>query len=333
MKREKTEYDKFKTIFDSTIDAMFIYDMDGNFIEVNRTACERLGYTYEEFLSMKLSKIYAPEFYNALLLKIDELKKRGNTLFETVMISKDGRKIPMEVNSQIINFGGKKTILSIARDITERKLAEESLWQSFKTLKKSLESIITIMNKIMGTRDPYTALHQKRVAKLATAIAEEMNLPEEQLEGTRLSASIHDIGKIYLPAEILSKPSKLNHLELNLIQSHPWVGYDILKSIEFPWPIAEIVLQHHERMDGSGYPQGLEGDDILVEARILGVADVVEAMTSHRPYRPAHSIETALNEIDKNKGILYDTKIVDICIHLFTENVFNFEGNNNLSHS
>jgi HD-GYP domain-containing protein (c-di-GMP phosphodiesterase class II) len=151
-----------------------------------------------------------------------------------------------------------------------------------------------------------------------------MKLPKDKIEGIRIASLVHDIGKISLPAEILNKPTKLSEMEYGLIKDHSQVGYDVLKSIEFSWPIAQIVLQHHERLDGSGYPQGLKGEDILLEAKIIGVADVVEAMSSHRPYRPAWGIDKALEEISKNKGILYDPKVVDACLKLFKRKEFKF---------
>jgi HD-GYP domain-containing protein (c-di-GMP phosphodiesterase class II) len=168
-------------------------------------------------------------------------------------------------------------------------------------------------------RDPYTAGHQIRSADLARAIAKEMELPQDKIDGIRLAGSIHDIGKLSIPAEILSKPSKLTNLEISLIKEHSLIGYEMLKNVESPWPLAQIVYQHHERMDGSGYPQGLKGDEILMEARIMAVADVVESMASHRPYRPALGIEAALKEIEKNKGILYDADVVNACLRLFRE--------------
>jgi putative nucleotidyltransferase with HDIG domain len=188
-----------------------------------------------------------------------------------------------------------------------------------------MEGTINTIAKIVETRDPYTAGHQQNVSKLATSIAQEMKLPQDKIEGIRIASLVHDIGKISLPAEILSKPSKLTEIEYSLIKDHPQIGYDILKPIEFPWPVAQIILQHHERMDGSGYPRGLKTDEILLEARIMGVADVVEAMSSHRPYRPALGIDKALEEIFKNKSILYDPEVVDICLKLFREKGFKFE--------
>jgi len=173
-------------------------------------------------------------------------------------------------------------------------------------------------------RDPYTAGHQRRVSELAAAIALEMGLPEEQVNGIHLAAMIHDVGKIHIPAEILSKPGKLNDIEFMLVKTHPQSGYDILKGVKFPWPIADIILQHHERMDGSGYPQGLKDGEILLESRIMAVADVVEAMSSHRPYRPALGIMAALSEIDRGRRSVYDPEVVDACLRLFVEKRFAF---------
>jgi len=202
---------------------------------------------------------------------------------------------------------------------------EEERKRAKQKLQKTLEKTIHALASAIEMRDPYTAGHQKRVTKLACAIAKEMDLSKEQIEGIRMAGLIHDIGKISIPFEILTKPGKLNDLEYSLIKTHPQAGYNILKGIEFPWPVAQIVLQHHEMMDGSGYPQGLCGKDILLEAGILAVADVVEAMSSHRPYRPAYGIDKALEEISKNKGILYDPEVVNACLRLFNQKGFKFD--------
>ncbi|MBC8264007.1 MAG: PAS domain S-box protein [Anaerolineales bacterium] len=211
------------------------------------------------------------------------------------------------------------------RELAERKRAEEELRQSFGKLQRALEGTINVLVSAIEIKDPYTAGHQRRVAELVCAIANEMSLPEDQIEGLRMAGLIHDLGKINVPAEILSKPSRLNDFEWGMIKAHPQVGYDILKTVEFPWPVAQTVLQHHERLDGSGYPQGLTGKDILMKARILAVADVVEAMASFRPYRPARGIDKALEEISQNRGILYDPEVVDACLKLFSENGFELE--------
>ena len=192
-------------------------------------------------------------------------------------------------------------------------------------LQKALSGTITVVASTVEVRDPYTAGHQRRVATLAKAIAEEMALPDHQVEGIFMAGVVHDLGKLYVPAEIRSKPSRLNDIEFNLIRTHSQVGYDLLKTIDFPWPIAQIVYQHHEKLNGSGYPQGLSSDQILTEAKIICVADVVEAMASHRPYRPARGVETALEHIQQESGILYDSTAVAICLRLFSEKNFRFD--------
>ena len=184
---------------------------------------------------------------------------------------------------------------------------------------KTLDETVNVLTLVSEKRDPYTAGHQQRVGELAAAIAERMGLTAEAVEGIRVAGGLHDIGKIYVPAEILSKPSRLTSIEFRLVKSHSEVGHEILKSVSFPWPVADVVLQHHERMDGSGYPAGLTGDEIIPEARIVAVADVVEAMSSHRPYRAALGIEPALREIEKNRGRFYDPDSVDVCLELFAE--------------
>jgi len=204
----------------------------------------------------------------------------------------------------------------------EKKVLD--LEKSKKRLQKTMEGTINTIGKITETRDPYTAGHQKNVSQIATFIAQEMKLPQDKIEGIRIASLVHDIGKISIPAEILNRPTKLSEIEYSLIKDHSQIGYDILKSIDFPWPVAQIVLQHHERLNGSGYPNKLKGDKILLEAKIIGVADVVEAMSSHRPYRPALGIDAALEEISKNKGVLYDPEVVDACLKLFKKKEFKF---------
>ena len=196
---------------------------------------------------------------------------------------------------------------------------------SLAKMRRILMQAVNSLRTTSDIRDPFTAGHQKKVAKLAMAIAVEMGLSPNQIEGISVAGNLHDIGKINVPSEILSKPGILSDLEFALIKTHCQSGYEIVKDIEFPWPVAEVLLQHHERMNGSGYPRRLMGDTILIESRIIAVADVVEAMASHRPYRPALGIETALNEIIQNKGILYDPIVVDACLKLFRENDFIFE--------
>ena len=209
--------------------------------------------------------------------------------------------------------------------IAERNQALEKLRESVSTLKKTLDQTVDTLGSALEKRDPYTAGHQQRVAVLACTIAGEMGLSGEHVDGMRIAALLHDIGKISTPTDILNKPSRLSDNEFNLIKEHSQTGYDILKNIQIEQPIAKIVLQHHERMDGSGYPNGLQGKDILVESRILAVADCVEAIVSHRPYRPALGKSFALNEISQNSGILYDPTAVHACLLLFNEKGFLFE--------
>ena len=214
--------------------------------------------------------------------------------------------------------GKTKRVSGSFQDITELKQSQEKL-------QKTMDATLNTMSKIIEVKDPYTAGHQQRVSQLATAVARELNLSQDKIEGIRIASIIHDIGKIGIPSEILSKPTKLTDIEFSLIKGHSQIGYNILKNIDFSYPIASIVLQHHEKLNGSGYPNNLKGDEILLEAKIICVADVVEAMSSHRPYRPALGIDTALEEINKNKGILYETEVVDVCLKLFKEKSFKFQ--------
>lgn len=208
--------------------------------------------------------------------------------------------------------------------IQKEKNILRQLQQTLNRVKRLFENTVGALASTLEKRDPYTAGHQHRVGDLACAIAQEMGLPEERIEVLRLAAFVHDIGKMGVPADILTKPGKLSEIEMSLIRVHCQVGFDILKNVEFPWPIADMVFQHHERLDGSGYPEGLAGLAILLEARIIGVADVVEAMSADRPYRPALDLSDALEEISKNRGVLYDSEVTDACLKVFTEKDFKF---------
>lgn len=218
-------------------------------------------------------------------------------------------------------------LMEVAEDIAvgiKSLRLEKELEQAYGKLRRAMEGTIQALSTTVEMRDPYTAGHQRRVTELACAVAREMGLQEKRTEGIYIAGLLHDIGKIAVPAEILSKPGTISEGEFTIMKSHPRVGFEILKGIKFPWPVAQIILQHHERMDGSGYPSGLSGEEIYLEARILGVADVVEAMASHRPYRPALGIDKALQEISQNSGPLYDPKVVDACLTLFNQKGFSF---------
>jgi len=319
--------DKYRTFFKTTRDAVFITTKDGKWIDFNDTTLELLGYKdRDELHEAGVLEIYVdPESRRRLREKVEQqefvkdepaiLRKKDNSIIN-VLVTADVRK---DENGNILGYYG------TFKDITERMRAEEELRRSYHELRESLIATVNTLASTVEMRDLYTAGHQRRATILACAMAEEMGLTEEQFDGLHMAGLIHDIGKISVPAEILNKPGSLSETEFNIIKTHPQTGYNILKEIEFPWPVAQIVLQHHERLNGSGYPQGLRGEEIMLEAKILAVADVVEGMASHRPYRPALGIEVALEEIAKNQGILYDPAIVDVCKRLFTEKGFKFE--------
>jgi len=246
---------------------------------------------------------------------------------ERARIEKELRRARVEID-QLVDT--RTAELSRANDelhgkVLETRRSEDYLQSTLDRLERSLEGTFRAMAMTLEIRDPYMAGHQNRVASLAVAIAQDMNLPWEKIEGLRFAGIIHDIGKIAAPAEIMTKPGRLTKSEAQLIKEHPRVGYEMVKDISFPWPVAHIILQHHERLDGSGYPEGLIGEAILQEARILAVADVVEAVTALRPYRPALGIEKGLEEIRKGRGIRYETRVVDACIKLFREGRFAFK--------
>ncbi len=224
-----------------------------------------------------------------------------------------------------VDFGGRTVLFSIIHDITDRKKMEIDLEAAYGMLDRAFKKTIEMTGRIIEVRDPYTAGHQRRVALLARRIAGEMDLPEKSRESVYYAGLVHDVGKIYVPSEILSKPGKLMQSEWMLIRQHPLHSAQILKDLDLPWPVSQIALSHHERLDGSGYPQGLAGDEICIEARILMVADVVEAMASHRPYRPPLGIDAALDEIAINRGKLYDPDVVDACLYVFSEKGYAFE--------
>ncbi len=309
-----------------------IYEIDyetNRFISVNDIICEYTGYSRDELFTMNLFNLLTIESQQLMLTRLEKLMA-GEKLDPTVeycIRSKNGNELWGLFNARYIYEAGKlKGSTGVIYDITDRKRAEKELQQTLESLRRSLGTTIRVMVSAVESRDPYTAGHQVRSANLARAIAMEMGLPQEKIDGIRMAGSIHDIGKLSIPAEILSKPTKLTNIEFSLIKVHSEKGYEMLKDVESPWPLADIVYQHHERMDGSGYPRNLKGDEILMEARILAVADVVEAMASHRPYRPAIGLNAALEEIENHKGTLYDTDVVDTCLRLFREKGFQLEG-------
>lgn len=299
-------------------------DLDHNILYWNAGAENIFGYTADEMVGkQKISLLYSHKNSRETLDKMRSaiLDIRKGVSCEVIEGTKDGRHIwiNLTLTPRFDEDGNLVGMLGIGEDITERKRAESALKASLKKSRRSLSAVINALEKTIETRDPYTAGHQRRVANLGAALAKEMNLSIEQVEGIHMAGVVHDLGKISVPAEILSWPGRFSKIQFDMIKSHARVGYDILKGIEFPWPVAEIAHQHHERIDGSGYPQGLKGDDICLDAKILGVADVVEAMASHRPYRPALGIDVALGEVLNNRDELYDPDVVDACMRLFKE--------------
>ena len=320
------------TILNSIGDGVVATDQYGNINFLNPCAEDIIGRKLGAVQGKPLQdvlNIVSEKTGKPLKIPVNKIlhRERFRLQSEVIMLSKDRISTNVHQNAAAIldDTGSVSGLVMTFSDITRSKLAEEELRISWERQKSAMEGTVQAMAFTIETRDPYTAGHQRRVTKLAQAIAQKMGLNHNHVEGVRMAGELHDIGKIYVPAEILSKPGKISEVEYNIIKTHPQVGYDILQSIDFPWPIAEIVLQHHERIDGSGYPSGLMKNKIHIEARILAVADVIEAMATHRPYRPALSIEEALDEISKNKGTKYDSKVADACLLIFENQEFKFD--------
>jgi PAS domain S-box-containing protein/putative nucleotidyltransferase with HDIG domain len=317
--REGEEF--YRTIFENTGTSMILIEEDMTISMSNEEFVRNTGYSPDEINGrMKWTEIVHPDDLGRMVEQHRlrrESEGRALPNYEFRYITKTGDLLDTFLTIKLVP-GTKKSIASLI-DITERKRMEDKLQKTLESFRKAVGATIQVMVSAVEMRDPYTAGHQIRVANLAIAIATEMGLPQDKIDGIHMAASIHDIGKLSIPAEILSKPTKMTDIEFSLIKEHSRSGYEMLKDVESPWPLAEIIYQHHERMDGSGYPRNLKGDEILVEARIMAVADVVEAMAFHRPYRPGLGIEEALEEIEKNKGILYDDAVVDACMRLFRE--------------
>jgi PAS domain S-box-containing protein/putative nucleotidyltransferase with HDIG domain len=319
---------KYHFLAEGMADVVFLLDLNLATTYVSPSIERMLGFTPEERMSQPVDRQLTRKsqilVFETLVAELDREKEedadpdRSLTL-ELEYYHKDGsiRHLATYIRGLRDSGGNLTGIYGSHHDITDRKKAEEDLRKSVGQLRRAMQTTIQVLGLVAETKDPYTAGHQKRTTDLARAMATEMGLPPEQIEGIRMAGVIHDIGKISLPTEILSKPTKLSNIEFSLIKQHAQQGYEILKEVESPWLLAEMVYQHHERINGSGYPRGLKGDEILIEARILAVADVVESMASHRPYRAALGIDAALDEIIKNRGILYDPVVVDACLRLF----------------
>jgi PAS domain S-box-containing protein len=312
---------RLHTLVQTIPDLIWLKDKDGVYLSCNTM--------FERFFGAKEAEIVGKTDYDFVDRELaDSFREHDNKAMaagkttsneEWITFADDGHRAFLDtIKTPMYDVWGTLSgVLGIGRDITDRRSVDR--------IRKALGGTVQAIAVTVEARDPYTAGHQRRVADLARAIATEMNLPIDIIDGIRMAAAIHDLGKISVPAEILSKPTKLKKTEFDLIKEHSQSGYDILKDIDFPWPVARIVLEHHERMNGSGYPNSLEGDNILMESRIIAVADVVESMGSHRPYRPSLGIEAALEEIEKNRGTHYDNAVADACLRIFREKSYQLQ--------
>ncbi len=302
---------------------------NGKIIFANKVIREVFGYQPEEVIGSRIDSYLTEDEKDEIMnlywqrFIIKPFRKK----VEVKIKHRDGHPVDVAFEANMVTYDGVPSEIVIMHDISELKKVQALQQAALEKIRMAFGATINVLNRLIEFKDPNTGGHQKRLAELTRIIAVEMELPPERIDGLSLAAQIHDIGKIIVPSEILSKPGKLNPSEMALIRNHVQIAYDLLKEVEFPWPVAEIIYQHHERLDGSGYPRGLRDNQIMLEARILAVADVVEAMVSHRPYREAYSLEETLAELEKNKGILYDEKVVEVTVKLFREKAYNFKFN------
>ena len=312
LKLETKYYDLFRSI---PVGICVVRMDTWEILEFNPRTAEIFGYSLDEFKNIKINELYVNP--DELRKVTSKLMSEGEINIDLRMRRKDSTIIHVQMLAKHKEDDSGNHLMEIVfQDITKIKELEQALRENLNRMEVLFEDIVLALSKIMKFKDLYTDLHQRRVADLTNLLSKKLNLDEETARGIYIAALLHDIGKIAVPSDILSKPTKLTDIEFELIKRHPIVGYEILREVDFPWPVAEIVLQHHERLDGSGYPYGLKDDEIMLEARILAVADVVEAMDSHRPYRPALGLFAALDEISKNRGKLYDPDVVDACLEV-----------------
>ncbi|MDO8532005.1 MAG: PAS domain S-box protein, partial [Dehalococcoidia bacterium] len=318
---------QLNALIQSSPTAILVIDKESRVTEWSPAAERMYGWSAQEIIGMPLPLIPEDRREEHEVMRQRSLGGEPLVDYETRRLRKDGSQVDVSVSTALLRNAEGEIVgrLGIHLDITARKRVEQSARQSAERIRQGLYDTAEAIGRMSEGRDPYTAGHEKRVAHLCVAIAVELDLSAKRVEGLRIAAAMHDLGKFSVPAEILNKPGKLTNIEMSLIKTHPETGYEILKEIKFPWPVADIVCQHHELMDGSGYPRGLKDQDILLETRILTVADVVEAMASHRPYRPAHALEKALEEITNGRGTKYDARAVDACLKLLREKGYKLE--------
>ena len=317
---------RYRRLFETAQDGILILDFHSGIIQdANPFITNLLGFTREELIGKELWEIGAMVDKTAAITAFTVLKDKGYIRYEDLPLKhKDGHIINVEFVSNAYGVNGDRVIQCNIRDISERKTLEKELLAYQHSVSISMTEMIETLANVIVARDPYTAGHQKRVADLSTAIAMKMNLPMHTVEGIRMAAMLHDIGKISIPAEILTKPTAMSNYEIAMLRNHAQAGYDILKHIHFPWNIPQAVLQHHERLDGSGYPNGIKGDVICEEARIIMVADTIEAMSSNRPYRMGKGIDAALEEVAVQSGKQFDPQVVDAALEVFKEDGYQF---------
>ncbi len=318
--RLRESEERFRGMLEQNIAAIFMVE-DGRLTFANRRAGEILGRTPEELLGQAMTELVIPDDRARIEDAFRHLDSGDRKAIEETFgaLRKDGTVADIGAHAVLATLRGKRAVLGIAQDIGERRRAQQEIDRYIARLEATLLGTLEAVSLMVELRDPYTSGHERRVGDLAAAIGREMGLSEHAVKGLRLTGYVHDIGKISAPAEILSKPGVLTRMEFELIKGHCQSGYDVLKRVDFPWPVAEVILQHHERLDGSGYPRGLRGEAILLEARIVSVADVVEAMANHRPYRAGLGLEAALAEIESGSGRLYDAQACAACLALFRE--------------
>jgi len=320
---------RYRRLFETAQDGILILDFKTGMIQdVNPFLTKILGYSRDELLGKRLWEIGAVIDKKASLEAFAVLQDKGYIRYEDLpLMTKDGVIINVEFVSNAYGVNGDRVIQCNIRDITERKQIERQLLEYQHLVNLGMSEIVDALSAMIEERDPYTAGHQARVAHLSVAIATELQLLPHNVEGIRMSALVHDIGKFSIPAQILMKPTKLNSFEVAMLRNHVQAGFDVLKHIHFPWPVAQAVLQHHERLDGSGYPNSLKGDSISDDARILAVADTLDAMVGSRPYRNAFSLDEAFELLEAGCGSLYDQKVVKACFKLFREDHYEFPKN------
>jgi PAS domain S-box-containing protein/putative nucleotidyltransferase with HDIG domain len=312
--------ERFRATFEQAAVGIAQVGLDGRWLEANDCLCQMLGYSLEELRSLTFADVTHPDERDRDLEALQTMLLGGIGTYyaEKRYIAKDGATVWVNVAVTLArdSTGEPDYLVTVVEDIRDYKQSECLLLEANSRLEKMVYDVAALIGKVEEARDPYTQGHESRVAELSGLIAEEMGLSKDEVAGIRMAALLHDVGKLSVPAEILSRPGALSAAQTILIQEHSASGYEMLKNIDFPWPIADAVLHHHERMDGSGYPDGLKGKDILLPARVIAVADVVEAMTSHRPYRPALGLDAALGEI-KGRPEKYDPDVSAACVHLF----------------